>query len=477
MVASRRTETRLRECAFTGSEFAYEFHVRLPAAPGSQPPVSQPLPVTTMKTTRRRFLSTATAAGLASPVLAPAARGAGAARRGENAEVLAREAKLDAALAQPVLKKELFTSPVIIESVELLRGPGGFLCRVRSKDGAEGISVAHSGMDILYPLFLQLVRPFFLGKDARELDLILEKVFIYRFNFRYNGISLGLPLATLEFAVLDLLGRIARRPLGRLVGEIHHPEVPIYVATEWRERPLEESLELIKGAVAQYDAKALKIKVGYLMFMTTDMYATGPIGKTERMIPLIREAFGPDMALYADANGYYDVQEAIRVGRILEQYKFKYFEEPVMYDHFEDIKRVADALELPIANGEQDQSFVNFRWLLAHDGLEVVQPDNYYFGGFIRSIKVARMAAACGKEVIPHMSGGGLGYLYNIHLVSALPNAGAHHEFKGLRTHVPFVCPTSPLKVAGGRIKVPSGPGLGIEIDPGFIAKHQPVKA
>jgi len=430
-----------------------------------------------MKTTRRQFLSTAGAAGLASPLFSMSSRGAESTSRGAPRDADARQAKLIEILRQPVLKKELFTSPVIIQSVELLRWESSYLCRVRSADGAEGISVAHSGMDRLYPIFLRNLQPFFLGKDARELDLILEKVYIYGFNFRYNGISLGLPLATIEFAILDLLGRMAGRSLGELIGEIHHPEVPVYVATEWRERPLEEAFDRIKKAVSAYDARALKIKVGYLMFMTTDMRAKGPLGKTERLIPLLRETFGSDMALYADPNGYYDVDEAIRVGRLLEANKYAYFEEPVMYDDFEAIKRVADALAIPIANGEQDQSFVNFRWLIANDGIEIVQPDSYYFGGLIRSVKVGRMAAAFGKSIVPHMSGGGLGFLYNSHLVSVLPNAGAHHEFKGLNTQVPFECRTSPLKVVGGKIKVPTGPGLGVEIDPEFIKKHRPVMA
>jgi L-alanine-DL-glutamate epimerase-like enolase superfamily enzyme len=428
-----------------------------------------------MKTSRRKFLSTAATAGLASPLLSLSARGAEGSGRGGRRDIEARQARLTEVLRQPVLKRELFTSPVIIKSVELLRWENSYLCRVRSADGAEGISVAHSGISRLFPIFLHNLRPFFLGKDARELDLILEKVYIYGFNFRYNGISLGLPLATLEFAILDLLGRMAGRSLGQLIGEIHHPEVAVYVATEWRERPLEETVDRIKQAVAEYDAKALKIKVGYLMYMTTDMYAKGPVGKTERLIPLLREIFGRDMALYADANSYYDVDEAIRVGKLLEENKYAYFEEPVMYDDFEAIKRVADALTIPIANGEQDQSFVNFRWLIANDGIEIVQPDSYYFGGLIRSVKVGRMAAAFGKSIVPHMSGGGLGFLYNSHLVSVLPNAGAHHEFKGLKTVVPFECKTSPLKVAGGKIKVPTGPGLGVEIDPAFIKKHQPV--
>ncbi len=428
-----------------------------------------------MSTTRRRFLSTTMAASLAAPLFSRAAPGTEAPGRGTEAG--ARQTKLAAILRQPVLKRELFTSPVIIRSVELLRWENSYLCRVRSADGAEGLSVAHSGMNRLYPIFLHNLQPFFLGKDARDLDLILERVYVYGFNFRYNGISLGLPLATIEFAILDLLGRMAGRSLGQLIGEIHHPEVGVYVATEWRERPLEESFERIKQAVAAYDVKALKIKVGYQMFMTTDLHAQGPVGKTERLIPLLRETFGREMALYADANGYYDVAGAIRLGRLLEENKYAYFEEPVMYDDFEAIKRVADALDLPIANGEQDQGFVNFRWLIAHDGVEIVQPDSYYFGGLIRSVKVGRMAAAFGKSIVPHMSGGGLGFLYNSHLVSVLPNAGLHHEFKGLKTVVPYECRTSPLKVVGGKIRVPTGPGLGVEIDPDFIKKHRPVQA
>jgi L-alanine-DL-glutamate epimerase-like enolase superfamily enzyme len=74
------------------------------------------------------------------------------------------------------------------------------------------------------------------------------------------------------------------------------------------------------------------------------------------------------------------------------------------------------------------------------------------------------------------MSGGGLGYLYNIQFVSAVPNAGEHHEFKGLRTHVPFECKTSPLKVMNGKMKVPTGPGFGVEIDPAWVRQHEVVK-
>ena len=146
-----------------------------------------------------------------------------------------------------MLKRELFTSPVIIETLELLRYKDSFLCRVRSRDGAEGLSVGHGGLNDLYPIFLHKLQPFFIGKDARDLDLLLEKVFIYGFNFRYNGISLGTPLATIEFAILDMLGRIANKSMGQLIGDIHHPEVAVYQATEYREKSVEESLDLIQA--------------------------------------------------------------------------------------------------------------------------------------------------------------------------------------------------------------------------------------
>ncbi len=427
-----------------------------------------------MKINRRRFLEAHLLGGLAAALPVAAAAAGGSSSR--SGSLNPRYARLDEVLRQPVLNRSLFPDPVLIETLELLRYKDSFLCRVRSRDGAEGISVGHGGLRTLYPLFVHNLQPFFIGKDARDLDLLLEKVFIYGFNFRYNGISIGMPLATIEFAILDLLGRLAGKPMGRLIGEIRHPEVAVYQATEYREKSVEESLELIRRDVAEHKARALKIKVGGLMFMTTDIHAEAPPGRTEKIIPLIRKTFGDEMALYADANGFYSVEEAIRVGKLLEEYRYGFFEEPVMFDWYEETRQVAEALDMPVAGGEQEYSLHGFRWLIANDGLEIVQPDQYYFGGMIRSMKVARMAQAFGKSCTPHMSGGGLGFLYMMHFVSALPNAMPHHEFKSLRTQVPFQCQTSPLKVVDGEIKVPTGPGLGVDIDPAFVARHEVVR-
>src|SRR4029077_16581182 len=169
-----------------------------------------------MKTNRRKFMRANLLGGLAAalPLSGPSADAPGPGWRSPNP----RYAKLDETLRQPVLKRELFATPVIIETLELLRYKDNFLCRVRSRNGAEGISVGHSGLNALYPIFFHNLQPFFIGKDARDLDILLEKVFIYGFNFRFNGISIGIPLATIEFAILDLLGRIAKKSIGQLIG-------------------------------------------------------------------------------------------------------------------------------------------------------------------------------------------------------------------------------------------------------------------
>jgi L-alanine-DL-glutamate epimerase-like enolase superfamily enzyme len=437
-----------------------------------------------MGNNRRKFISNTLLGGLGAASLPFSSLPA----KGNNADFDAfdpisssmkiKYAKLDQIRKQPVFRREFFPDPVMIKSVELLRYKDDFLCRVRSVDGAEGISAGHSGqMKSLYPIFVNLLQPFFINKDARDLDEMMEKVYIYKLNFRLNGMALGVPSAMIEFAIMDMMGRIAKKSMGQLIGDIQHPQVEVYQATEYREKSVEESMELIKRDVEEYNAKALKIKVGGLMFMFDDMRHVPPVGRTEKMIPLVRKVFGDKMTLYADANGYYSVDEATRVGKLLQEYKFEFFEEPVYFDWREETKQVSEALSIPIALGEQENSMHGFRWLIANNAIEIVQPDTFYFGGFIRSMQVARMAQAFGIKCTPHMTGGDLGFLYMMHFVSALPNAIRFHEFKGFKTDVVYECKTSPLKSVNGLVKVPTGPGLGVNIDPDFIKKHELVKA
>jgi L-alanine-DL-glutamate epimerase-like enolase superfamily enzyme len=249
-----------------------------------------------METNRRRFISTALSGGLAATL--PLSSCSRSDSIESSTVVKDRYEKLDQILKQPVFRKEWFTSPVIIDTVELLRYENSFLCRVRSKEGAVGISVGHGfQLKSLYPIFTNLIQPFFLNQDARDLDLLMEKVYIYKLNFRLSGLALGAPLATLELAILDMMGHMVGKSIGQLIGEVHYSEIEVYQATEYRDKPVEESMELITRDVNENNARALKIKVGGLMYETKDIHAVGPPGRTETMIPLVRKTFGEKMVL------------------------------------------------------------------------------------------------------------------------------------------------------------------------------------
>ena len=423
-----------------------------------------------MNNPRRTFLKTGLSAGLGTTLLPPLS----AASQPASPEALKADyAKLDAALAKPVLKKELFANPVIIESCELLEYQGNYLCQVRSTDGAEGYCVGHNlRMPHLYPIQLMLVNPYFVGKDARELDQLIEGVFMHQNNYKYQGYTLWIPVATVEMAVLDMLGRIARKSTGELIGDIHNTEIAIYRANNNRGKSAEESLERIKALQAETGAKAVKFKIG-----GRRSNPEVPAGRTERLIPMMRPAFGDDITIYADCNGSYGAPEAIRIGKLLEAHDIDLFEQPVPTDWYEDWKQTADALTIPVASGGGEVSLRNFRWLIGNEAVQMVQQDLFYFGGMIRCMKVARMAEVKGYPCTPHISGTGLGYIYMMQFVSALPNAGPYHEFKGLSTEVPFECATSSLKPEDGILHLPKGIGSGVEIDPDFIAKHRVLRA
>lgn len=420
-----------------------------------------------MKPTRRQFLRTG-AAVAAGGSLTGVAQGMKPAI-GEEPDY----GPLDRVLAQPVLKRELFPDPVVIDRLELLRYRDNFICRVTSRDGAEGLSVSNNAqMASLYPVFTNRLQPVFPGKDARDWEMLLEEAYLYDSNYKMQNLALWVPLATIEFAVLDMLGKISNRPMGELIGQVVNPRIAVYQANNHRGKSAEESIGLIQKNVEETGAHALKFKVGGRMSHNADF----PPDRSEKLIPLVRKTFGDDMVIYADSNGSYDAAEAIRIGRIMEEYDYDFYEEPVPFDWYEETRQVTEALSIPVAGGEQEPSLRNFRWLIGNRALDVVQPDIFYFGGMVRAMKVARMAALHGMPCTPHISNSGLGYLYMMHFVSAVPNAGPYHEFKGFNREIPLECPTSPLTSDEGKVKVPAGPGLGVEIDPEFIEKHQVVK-
>jgi L-alanine-DL-glutamate epimerase-like enolase superfamily enzyme len=417
--------------------------------------------------TRRTFLKALAAApvGIATAHAAEAADPATPAPSKAAPRPTVDHAALRQILREPVLDLSSVKAPLKIASIELLKNGNAHLVRTRSTDGLEVITVPHQAKTgVLTPLLLKNVIPVFVGRDAREIEQLLWDVYRHADNYKLQGLALWVAVAAVEMGVLELLARSADRPIADFFGGAKRRDVAVYYASGNRGNTPEAETEYLQKLVRESGAKALKFRLGGRMSRNADSLP----GRTEALIPLVRKTFGDAMTLYADSNSSYDAREGIRIGRIMEAHGYGFYEEPCEFDDLWSTKEVADALAIPVAGGEQEFSLHRWEWMIAERGVDIVQPDLHYGGGFIRATQVARMAAAAGMPVVPHMSGGGLGYLEVIHFASFTPNIGPHMEFKG-STSIPVVCDTSDLKCTGGIVRCPTGPGFGVTIDPEFV--------
>ena len=189
-------------------------------------------------------------------------------------------------------------------------------------------------------------------------------------------------------------------------------------------------------------------------------------GRTEGLVSLARRTFGDEVAIYVDANGSYDAAHAIEVGEMLAAQGVGFFEEPCPWEEHEETKRVADALEMPVAGGEQDSSLPRFRWMIDNRGVDVVQPDLAYNGGFIRCLRVAKMAAEQGLPVTPHCPKADPNTAYMLHFSAVIPNLGPHQEYRAQGPDRAGWWRAPAFEAANGVVPVPDGPGLGVEYDP-----------
>ncbi len=379
---------------------------------------------------------------------------------------------LSAAMHAQVLRRDLLPDAIPVERVELLKAGKHYLVRVQAS-GLTGYADAHSSvMTAAWPILVRKVAPNFVGKDARELEQTMHSAYLASSNYKWQGLPFWVSMAAVELAILDLLGKASNKPIGALLGDVVRKFIGVYRASGNRGNSPEAEINYLQQQVNETGAKAIKFRLGARM-----RFDDASTARDLALIPLTRKTFGDDFTIYADANGSYDVPMAIRIGKLMEEHKFRFFEEPAPFDYYEETKAIADALTIPIALGEEEASLRNFRRIIERGIARVIQPDLMYSGGIIRAIKVARMAQAAGLECTPHMSGGGLGYLYVAHYASCVPNAGPHQEYKGTGDTLPVTSSTSPLTSVDGQLQVPAGPGLGIEFDPSFLRSAQPISA
>ncbi len=312
--------------------------------------------------------------------------------------------------------------PVKIASVELLQSGKLYFVRTRSTDGVEGV-IQTKDMEDFVPILLRRVAPHFLGKDARDLESLVDQVYIA--NYKLSGQAFWCPVAYVEQSLLDLLGKTVHKPAAELMGGILRKEIPVYLSGSGRDTTAEEEVDVYVRGVEFTGAKAVKFKIGGRMSDNRDAYP----GRTGKLLELAQKKLAGKVTLMADANGSYSAAKGIEIGKRLEAMKYLWFEEPCPWEELSETRKVADALSMKVAFGEQDSSLWLFQWMIENKVMDVVQPDLNYNGGFTRAARVARMARQAGMWICPHNTQTGAASVNILQFAASTPNIGPWMEY------------------------------------------------
>jgi len=399
---------------------------------------------------RRNFLRTAAAGALAA--------GARRARAADmEAEILAWQ--------KPVFNlHKFFSAPVKITSIELLHAHNQYFLRTRSADGAEGLIQTKDIADYI-PILAHRVRPHFLGQDARDLEHLVDEVYVANSNYKLAGQEFWCPVAYIEQSLLDLMGKSLHKSAGELMGGVLRKEIPVYLSGSGRDTTAEDEVEVYVRGVETTGAKAVKFKIGGRMSDNSDPYP----GRTNKLLELAQQKLSGKVTLMADANGTYDAQHAIELGKRLQEMKYLWFEEPCPWEELSETKKVADALDMKVAFGEQDSSLWLFQWMIDNKVMDVVQPDLNYNGGFVRAARVARMARQAGMWICPHDTQTGAASVNILQFAATTPNIGPWMEYVWRKPPKKESWYAPNFDIKNGVIPVPTGPGMGLEFDPDFV--------
>lgn len=343
----------------------------------------------------------------------------------------------------------------------------GFV-RVTTDDGAQGwgqVSTYHADISAL--VLHRQVAPWVLGQDARDIDALVDRV--CEGEHKFPGAHLYRAIGGVDTALWDLHGRLEGRPVCALLGGTPGP-LRAYASSMKRDITPEQEAARFVALRDRFGFDAFKFRVGAEYGHDRDEWP----GRTEAIVPAIRRALGPDVALLVDANSCYSPRRAIEVGQLLQAHGVCHFEEPCPYWELEQTRQVREALALDVTGGEQDNYLPLWRHMIEMRAVDVVQPDICYLGGIARTRRVVRMAQAAGLPVTPHSANLSMVTLFTMHLLRAIPNAGPYLELsiegadyypwqQGL-----FV--DSPYAVTNGHVAVTDAPGWGVQVHPDWLA-------
>lgn len=336
------------------------------------------------------------------------------------------------------------------------------LVEIVDDSGAVGWGECYGPSEVTQCAISSFYAPLLIGRDATRNEAAWQHMWRAGLDFSRKGIMMG-AMSGLDMALLDLKGKLLGVSASELMGGRVREQVCCYATGMYfRNVSEEELLDIIVEEAATYVDRgygAMKIKVGKNMAFD------------ERQVRKMRECF-PDTQLMADSNHAYDLPEAVKMGRVLDECGYAWFEEPLSPQHQTLFRQLSEKVDVPIATGECEQTRWGFQELLSAGGVNIAQPDLAYCGGPTEAVKIRAIASSHGVNTVPHSWGTMLNLASATHfLASNYVEPGRAESPEPLlevdNTPNPMRDDmyANALKIENGVVEVPNAPGLGVEPD------------
>jgi D-galactarolactone cycloisomerase len=342
------------------------------------------------------------------------------------------------------------------------------IVEIETDDGVVGWGECY-GPAWMTAAVVKSVSPLLIGADPLRTDWLWQEIYATFRDHGQKGVVIQ-GLSGIDIALWDIKGKHFGVPAYRLMGGPLRTEVRAYATGLYRRKAgdpvqylAEEAAEYVEGGFG-----AVKLKVGF------------GVEEDARVTRAVREAIGSDVALMVDANHAYDAVAAIRLGRMIEAFDIGWFEEPVPPEDLAGYRDVKAGVSIPIAGGECEFTRFGFRDLLVSRAVDIVQPDTCAAGGLSECKKIADMAWSFGVRYNPHVWGTGIAIAASLQLLAVLPphtppslkSVEPMLEFDRTEHPIRQAVLRQPIEHSGGMVRVPDGPGLGIEIDRDALAEY-----
>ncbi len=322
---------------------------------------------------------------------------------------------------------------------------------VERDDGTIGTGHLHplaGGMRTLEMCIHEMLKPLLLGEDGDDVEGLWQKMWQATFIQGRMGITV-MALSALDMALWDLKGRAAGKPLWQLWGGSGDP-LPIYGSGCFRGLGHDGMIEKAERYVAQ-GFTAIKMQVAHVFSHDEDV----------ANVRDMRAALGDDIEIMVDVNQGWSADEAISVGRRLDDYRLAWLEEPVMADDFDGYHAIADAITTPVVGGENHFTHHDLKPFFASRKIPILQPD-IMRGGYTELRVIAEHANRSGLTIAPHVFPE-----LSVQLNAAIPNP-SWLEYMGWYDHL-WV---DPVPAVNGFITPPTRPGHGLDFKPELFAEY-----